>query len=95
MRHKQSLGSNRGRGPILRPLKAGEELIGPAIHLVATRIRHRLAEQAPMLVPNGTVVLPEPMDERCRPFDVREEHRHGPGRQLGHTNRQSLEPLVT
>ena len=41
---QQPLGGNRRRRPVFRPLKDGKELIGSALDLVATRLRHRLAD---------------------------------------------------
>jgi hypothetical protein len=72
--------------PVLRPLKDRKELVGPALDLVPARIRHRLAQQTPVLFPNCTEAVPEPMHKRCRPFDIREEQRHRTGRQPSHPN---------
>ena len=95
MRRQEPLRRDCRHHPILRPLKNSEQLISPRVDLIAARVRHRLAEHTPLLPQDGTVVVPERVDERRRPFDVREEHRHGPSRRLGHTNRPSLEPFVT
>ena len=68
------------------PAERPQELVGAALDLVATRLRHRLAQQTPVLFPNSTEVLPEPMHKRRRPFDIREEQRHRTGRQPSHPN---------
>ena len=61
---QQPLCRNRRRHPILRPLKGRKELISAALHLVATRIRHRLAQHTPVLFPHSTEVFSEPMHKR-------------------------------
>ena len=64
MLSQQLLCRNRRRHSILRPLKDREELISAALDLVATRLRHRLAQQTPVLFPNSTEVFSEPMHKR-------------------------------
>jgi hypothetical protein len=64
MTGQQPLCRNRRRHSILRALKDREELISATLDLVATRIRHRLAQQTPVLFSNSTEGVSEPMHKR-------------------------------
>jgi hypothetical protein len=78
------LPSNSARDPVLRTLEHGEQLIRSAVDLVTTRFGHGVPKESTAVTQHRPITVFELVHERRRPLDVREQHRHRPGRKISH-----------